>query len=335
MAVNDHETGNHPADEKDARIASLYKQSSRDTPPAYLDRRIAAAARVETRTGKQPQPWWMLWRVPLATAAIAVVSASLIALMLHEDAERIADVTSAPSARSVPTPQPAEERAQTALPDTRMSSEPEKRADVQAQKKPLEAPRVRRELRSERSSAQQPTQDATEIAPAPERPRAAEAPAAPESAPASAAQPGRELQERATELSSTVPVPAAKPPQAPKPAPSPEMRTAPSGMLARPKPAPPAAQRSADALERAPLPTPPLAAETSPAVGPERSPPVAGAQASADISQHVAELEKAPSAAWLERVRVLRREGRAREAETLLTEFRKRYPNEPLPADLQ
>jgi hypothetical protein len=54
-----------------------------------------------------------------------------------------------------------------------------------------------------------------------------------------------------------------------------------------------------------------------------------------DISRHLADLEQAAPAAWLERVRLLRREGRALEAETLLTEFRKRYPTEPVPADLK
>jgi hypothetical protein len=332
MAVNDHHTGDQPPDESDARIASLYKRSSREAPPTSVDRRIAAAARAETRAriGK-PLPWWMVWRLPLATAAIAVVSASLIAVMLHEDPARLASLPPPPSAPAAPAAEPAEQRAPKEVAETRMSARPEARPDIQAQRKLLDAPHTRGERRNGPSSDQQPRQHTREIAPAPEMvPPAAEAVAAPESAAPVIAQPRIALQERAAEprapeAAATSPAPAAKTDPAPKSAPSPEMRTAPSAMLARPKAAakPPS------------LPSPPLAADTPASVAAETRPPLAAAQARVDVSHHVADLEKAGPAAWLERVRALRREGRVREAETLLTEFRKRYPSEAMPADLQ
>ncbi len=40
-------------------------------------------------------------------------------------------------------------------------------------------------------------------------------------------------------------------------------------------------------------------------------------------------------AAWLDRIRALLREGRADEARVLLARFRERFPDYPLPDDLQ
>jgi hypothetical protein len=208
---------------------------------------------------------------------------------------------------------------------------------------------------------QQPRQDPAPIATAPVKPPAQEAVAAPDrgapapesappaiaSAPPRPAPPARELREPIAEpraaaapeakpalppQAKPTPLPAAKPLPSPqvKSAPSTEMGEAPSGMLARPQSAPKPAPKRAVPSSPTALPGASAAPETA-----EPLPPLAAAQTIVDISRHVAELEKAAPGAWLERVRLLRREGRVREAETLLTEFRKRYPNEAMPGDLQ
>lgn len=65
---------------------------------------------------------------------------------------------------------------------------------------------------------------------------------------------------------------------------------------------------------------------------PVPKPDASRARASGDIAGLRSELEREPPARWLERIAGLRRDGRTLEADTLLAEFRKRFPNEPVPA---
>ena len=329
MALNDRDARDVLPDGADARIASLYEESSRETPPAHLDRRIAVAARAGAPGGlEKGLPWWTGWRLPLATAAIGVVSASLIALMLHEDRERLASVPP-PRAPSTIAEEPSDARAPNVPADARISATPEARGeDAPARKKPPEPRRGLSERRSEPPlSGQQRRADAQQIPSAEKTTRAeTEPPPAQTGAPAApVAQPSREVQEQALESRSTaaaapIPAPAPEPALAVKPAP-PEMRTAPpSANMARPAPTKPSAKMA----------RPPSRAPAS-----ETSTPPPDSQAAVDISRHLAELEKAAPAAWLERVHLLRREGRSREAVSLLAEFRKRYPFEAVPPELQ
>ena len=56
---------------------------------------------------------------------------------------------------------------------------------------------------------------------------------------------------------------------------------------------------------------------------------------SSDLARHLKQLESEPPAAWIERILLVRRDGRLADADALLAEFRRRYPNEALPAELQ
>ena len=47
------------------------------------------------------------------------------------------------------------------------------------------------------------------------------------------------------------------------------------------------------------------------------------------------ELDAKPPEKWLERIEELKRQGRGGEAEAMLTEFKGRFPNHPLPAGLR
>lgn len=56
---------------------------------------------------------------------------------------------------------------------------------------------------------------------------------------------------------------------------------------------------------------------------------------SSDLARHLKELESEPPAAWIERILLVRRDGRLADADALMAEFRRRYPGEALPAELQ
>jgi hypothetical protein len=56
---------------------------------------------------------------------------------------------------------------------------------------------------------------------------------------------------------------------------------------------------------------------------------------SARASALIAELENEPPARWVERMLALRREDRRQDADALVAEFKRRFPTERLPPDLQ
>jgi hypothetical protein len=54
-----------------------------------------------------------------------------------------------------------------------------------------------------------------------------------------------------------------------------------------------------------------------------------------EVARHLTELDKQPPAAWIERVLALRKDGRAAEAEGILAELKRRYPDVSLPPELR
>ncbi|MEK6593206.1 MAG: hypothetical protein AABZ67_08975, partial [Pseudomonadota bacterium] len=60
--------------------------------------------------------------------------------------------------------------------------------------------------------------------------------------------------------------------------------------------------------------------------------PAAAMVAAPPVSILIREFEKQPPAKWLEKIADLRQQGKIVEADELLAEFRKRYPNHPLPS---
>jgi hypothetical protein len=90
---------------RDPRLDEAYRQTPGDEPPPELDERIRAAAR--RAVGARPQPldrrsWTARWRVPLSLAASVAVVVTL-ALMVHEEEQRVFQRESAP-APSAPAP---------------------------------------------------------------------------------------------------------------------------------------------------------------------------------------------------------------------------------------
>jgi hypothetical protein len=89
--------------------------------------------------------------------------------------------------------------------------------------------------------------------------------------------------------------------------------------LAAPEPAPAARPYAAPApaAKQAPLTT-----DRRSATSDLRSPAVAAL---------IAELDQRPASEWLARIASLRRDGRSSDADALVAEFKRRFPDEPLP----
>jgi hypothetical protein len=53
------------------------------------------------------------------------------------------------------------------------------------------------------------------------------------------------------------------------------------------------------------------------------------------VAAQLKELDKQPPERWIERIEVLRREGRVADADELLAEFKRRFPAHPVPPSLR
>jgi len=91
MALNGRNAGNASGDaERDPRLDRLYREAAREAPPAHLDAPILAAARREA--GARPRSLTSTlrsWHVPISIAAIVVVSVGLVILVSEEGGEQI------------------------------------------------------------------------------------------------------------------------------------------------------------------------------------------------------------------------------------------------------
>lgn len=108
MAVNEPE---QRATADDARIAQLYREASVDEPPARMDAAIRSTARAGSTARVRPHrsAWWMPWRVPFAVAAVALVSASLVTLVMDEGGKRIGEIAVPPAPQQSGARSPAAE----------------------------------------------------------------------------------------------------------------------------------------------------------------------------------------------------------------------------------
>lgn len=314
MAVNEH-GGSPGPDEADERIARLYKEASREEPPARLDRLIAAAARERGAVAPAARPpWWLPWRVPFAFAAVAIVSVSLVTLMVDADRERITALPSAappPAAREAPAApvesdaleresnvagKPAAVPRRKDAPQPRPSAPRERMAQVE---QPVEAgrreaaPAATADARSQRSMPEPPRETMQDAA----RDASARVPAEPQSFPAG---------ERA----------AAAPP-APV--------SAPSGMAGR-------AAEATSAPQPAVKPAPAAKARMR---GFDEQAALGAARPAPEVARHLTELDRQPLAAWIDRVMALRKDGRMAEADGVLAELKRRYPEAALPLELR
>lgn len=255
------------AEERDAQLERLYRETERSVPPAHLDAAILAAARREV--GARPRPLFLAvrrWRVPVSIAALVVLSVSLVTLVQQEGSDELMPVAPGPPAASTssePAPAPAPSPAQ---PDAHKPSAATPAA------RPRTAPPAPRDderpgARGELGAMSDSTRRDAVVGPAPQAfpiPRRAEEP---------------EAERRA--------------------------RTAESG-------APAAEEESAKALARS---------MPSKVAGQALTPAWQG-------------YEKEPPQKWLERIAELRRQRETVAANEMVAEFKRRFPDHPLPVEL-
>jgi hypothetical protein len=350
MAVNDKDDL-HP---DEARIAALYRDAAAEEPPATLDAAVLRNARgaLKGAGGREPRTaWWMPWRVPFAFAAVAVLSVSVVLVVEREGGEPLkleapSRDAAAPPAAPAPEPPASVEAPRSATTEIQQApasraAEPktDARRDEAGSSDRKEAFEERRLQERARGAREEPPQAALQKkleAPRESATLRGTAPAADAKAPGSAAPAERAPEAEASANFQAPPgrAPMAAPQAPPVPAPVVAPQPPPAASLperrpamAAPAQAPTSAAGPAPATKpfaaAAPAPKPaPLAAQRRSAATDALTPAVAAL---------VAELEQRPAAEWLARIAALRREGRSADADGLAAEFKRRFPDEPLP----
>jgi resuscitation-promoting factor RpfA len=278
--------------ERDPRLDRLYAGTRLEEPRAALDAAIRAAARREV----QARPHALgarlrRWRLPISIAAVIVLSASVVTLMREEGADRYEEAF---------RPRAAEPTGPAVPPLDDADLKAKERADApgRVQRPPPQAP---------------PAPAAGFAAPSVEDTRRARQPDAPPAQGVKPAEPfTAEIRRRAAdavnESTSRRPTSAAEAPEE--------------------KPQPGAARvlgAPASSIPAAPLEAESESAGTRALKKSER--PLMESRVDALIR----ELEEAPPKAWLEKIALLRREGRHAEGDELVAEFKRRFPQHPVP----
>jgi len=337
-----------PRDESassEAGLARAWREASHDEPPAAMDDAIRAAARKAVHAGPRPagaSPFGGRWRVPLSVAAVLVVSATVTLLVAERDKRgprSFHDQAAPPQAASAPEPfgaepAPAEpelpvQAAEQQVPPVPSLPTPER------QREPAGTAQPQLAERKGLGSAAPAESAGAEPSQAPARAQRAEGPAQP--APLTSTAPAAARHDEAEAVAGA---PAAAPP-APRAADT--LRDAAPG--AADEPADGLAKREARSAIRAKesvmeeaRPQPPQAQEPARKAAPLRAEPrglpaAPGAAASPD-GDTAADTENLEPKAWLERILELRRQGKLEEAAKSLRAFRERYPDYPLPQEL-
>ncbi len=303
---------------RDGRLARAWREASREEPPAALDDAMRAAARRAVHAGPRAGhgPFGGRWRVPLSIAAVLVVSATLT-LLVAERREHVpnAGLDAAPAAPPAAAPSAAAPPAE----DRELAESHALEKDTQGNAASL------------RKRSAQPVQSLGESR------------TEPYNAPAEAS--GTIAQEAVpeTQAPQSAPAPPAAGLQRSRPAATPSPSSA--------EPAAPAAEASSADAQVGKRDVDEGKKGPQPEAFPGREQARADTRAKSRMETSAGELEKhespgAGSAAqpagepardpktWLERILALRREGKLQEAERSLQEFRRRYPDYPLPPEL-
>jgi hypothetical protein len=349
MTIDERSSGVEGGDmDRDARLDRLYREAALEEPPAHLDAAILAAARREA--GARPRSLASTlrkWRVPVSIAAVVVLSASLVTLVKEEGGEPLlSSPPGVPFALQLPQPEAAKEAAHSpyaAPAPGRPGAQDDGRSKPPVGARAMEdrvrqdgAPPVTTSSGAERSpevagkgGPPQQFQFAPDEArgrptapPAADSPASAPAVSAERSVPSTAASPAQEATRAPTEPVQRQAAPAEAAKLLAKPAPrlerdatSGETAGAASGM--KPQAAPAPAERS--------RPKPEARLQKSERLFASGIPTAA----------LLKELESQPPEKWLERIEELKREGKTGEADAVLAEFRRRFPQHPVPPGLQ
>ncbi len=305
-------------DPRDPRLDATYRDAATEEPPPASDERIRAAARravaagpqsLESRARAEAQRSWIArWRVPMSIAASVVVAVTL-SYMVQDEAVQKAPIDGLP--RSV-SPQavavaPAEETkapvpAAAPTPDPALA---ERAANVEAAR--ADAAAAQSANLHQRATAEPPPP-----APAPAAKALGRA-----DGPTANGMLAKETERR--QAANDAAPPASPPPARVAPA---EMQAAPAGAAPAP---PPAAAPMAK-----PAPAPGLAEP----VGRDRAFADRPGRMEREAASVSAEQKARTPEEWLKELRRLKASGRTDEFTKELAEFRKRFPDYKLPADL-
>jgi hypothetical protein len=294
---------------REGRLARAWREASREEPSPATDAAVRAAARRAVHAGPRARhgPFSARWRVPLSVAALLVVSGTLT-LLVAERREHVPEAAlDAPSARPPAAP---------AAPPTA----PAPRAEEQKSAEAL----------------------APDTAPGAGAPRARQLPVSPQ-----AADESRKALRDAPEKRGTVAPHAAREVPPLESAPAPATPAAPAREYADTR-APAATQSRSDEGAIGEQDAAGAKKDPVPQALPQREREQARAKADAATEAVQGKREGFESGnalppavepplepkPWLERILALRREGRLPEADRSLREFRRRYPDYPLPPEL-
>ena len=323
--------------EHDARLAALYRMAVPDEPPPMLDDAIRAAAHREVAAKPRlaGAPFSRSWRLPLSIAAVLVVSVSLVTLMREEAPEIMQpsgiDLSRQPTADSRSTASASAVGEQTsAIPKTLMPGEKKSSGLGLKPSSSSSGLGIRREADAVSSIAQLRKEPAVT-----NRLQVPAAPAGPGKQLAPEAFPGANaVRDNRVAASVEQPRQATKEEARRDIAISESPRPAAAGALSDAKAQ---VKSEADSAVREPerarapaVSAPPVA---KPAPAPAAKPQ--SLQSASQLAGAVQAYAELPPEKWLERIEELRKQGRPEEAKSSLTEFRKRYPDYPLPASLK
>jgi len=307
---------------RDGRLARAWREASREEPPAALDDAVRAVARRAARAGPRARhgPFGGRWRVPLSIAAVLVVSATLTLLV----AERREHVPSAGLDAAPAAPPPVEAPPAGPPPAEALPTEEHKLAEPHAPAKDA-PPRVNAPSLRKRSAAEpaQPTGESrTELYDAPAEARETIAPAIASEAPAPPAAGDQRMPATVAAPSPTQAEPAGPAGAASSADPHVgEQDTAQGKKDLAPQAFPEREQARADTRAKS-------SAERDAAETGKRE-----RLETRSAAQRTAEPPLDPKT-WVERILALRREGKLQDAERSLQEFRRHYPDYPLPPEL-
>jgi len=313
----------HDDIERDSKLSTLYPLAGSDGPPPALDAAIRAAAHraIGARPRLAGSPFSRSWRVPLSIAALIVVSASLVILM-REEAPEVTQLTPPPVAGPISRPDgTANELPKPAspavAPDSSAGIKPPQQVVPPANTPAAPEPLTKRRAVPEAFPGAMDTREAERAKP--ERPAlksqarsdvvAASKEASLESMQAEPARPA-EAKIKSYEVKGS-------------PAVAGNMQGAASA--AKKETAAAAAGKDEEFRD----------VQRTPAPGPAAAPTATMERQAAQSTDNLLSLSSLPPAKWLERIEELRKQGKLDEARTSLAEFRKRYPDYPLPDTLK
>jgi hypothetical protein len=303
-----------------------WRAASQEEPPPPLDDKVRAAARRAAGAGPRAlhTPFSTRWRVPLSIAAVIVVSAT-VTLMVADRSEHLPGThsedlrTTAPAAQPPAPPSEEESSAGSGSESTPSSAD----APTTAPAVTPAAPR-RRALEDAVRKQEEVRQHA------PDPPREADSAAAPAPVPPPAATSADAARDREAAPSARMQENGAMQRQA-----APERG---DSAFDASKATPSRAAGGVRAMPQAPAAaTPGAAGEPARAEAKrESSEQIEQSWARASgVEQTTADAAREAPQRWIERIRALRRAGKSAEAEESLREFRRQYPDYPLPEDLQ